>query len=95
MGIKSSFRTVFRTAIVLGHVTCSVTAGDLLVSSRFSNNVLRYNPETGTSRGVFASGNGMANPNGIAMGPDGRLYVGNGDEPRVLRFNGISGEFID
>ena len=70
-------------------------AGDLLVSSRFSNNVLRYDPQTGEFKGVFAQGNGLANPNGIAIGPDRNLYVGLGDIGEVLRFNGRTGEFID
>ena len=68
---------------------------DLLVSSRFSNNILRYDGATGAFRNVFASGNGLANPNGIAYGRDGRLYAGLGDQGKVLRFNGQSGQFID
>lgn len=70
-------------------------AGDLLVSSRFSDNVLRYDANTGDFIGVFATGHGMDNPNGIAYGPDGNLYVGQGDDPQVLRFHGQTGEFID
>jgi outer membrane protein assembly factor BamB len=70
-------------------------AGDLLVSSRFTNNVLRYDSQSGTFIGVFASGNGLANPNGIAYGPDRNLYVGLGDQSRVLRFDGQTGAFLD
>ena len=69
--------------------------GDLLVSSRFSNNVLRYDRLTGAPKGVFASGHGLANPNGIAYGPDGHLYVGLGDTGRIMRFDGQSGAYID
>ena len=69
-------------------------AGDLLVSSRFNSRVLRYDAVAGAFLGVFASGNGLANPNGIAFGPDGNLYVGNGDEPRVLEFDGQTGEYL-
>lgn len=68
--------------------------GDLLVSSRFSNNVLRYDRVTGAFKGVFASGNGLANPNGIAYGPDGNLYVGLGDTGRVMKFHGQTGAYI-
>lgn len=82
-------------ALMLSFGSSVAEGGDLLVSSRFSNNVLRYDPITGASKGVFASGSGMANPNGIAIGPDGHLYVGNGDEPKVLRFHGRTGGFID
>ena len=76
-------------------VTVAGTPQDLLVSSRFSNNILRYDGATGAFRGVFASGNGLANPNGIAYGRDGRLYAGLGDQGRVLRFDGQTGRFID
>lgn len=69
-------------------------AGDLLVSSRFTNNVLRFDALTGAFKGVFASGNGLLNPNGIAYGPDGNLYAGLGDQPRVLRYDGQTGAFI-
>lgn len=72
-----------------------ILAQDVLVSSRFSSQVLRYDGATGAFKGVFASGNGIANPNGIAYGPDGNLYAGNGDEGVVLRFNGQTGAFID
>lgn len=72
----------------------SARAGDLLVSSRFSNNVLRYNAQTGAFVGVFASGSGLANPNGIAFGPNGNLFVGLGDLPRILEFDGTSGAFV-
>jgi FG-GAP repeat len=68
---------------------------DLLVSSRFSNAILRYDGTTGAFRRVFASGNGLANPNGIAYGRDGRLYAGLGDTGVILRFDGQSGQFVD
>src|SRR5262245_5809965 len=74
--------------------TSLARAGDLLVSSRFTSKVLRFDAHTGLFLGVFASGHGLANPNGIAYGPDGNLYVGNGDEPRVLRFDGQTGDFL-
>ena len=90
----------FRGAIVgCAAIACVMSAetlaGDLLVSSRFTNNVLRFSAQNGQFRGVFASGHGMANPNGIAIGPDGNLYVGNGDEPKVLRFDGTTGAYVD
>src|SRR4029077_9230208 len=71
-----------------------VSAGDLLVSSRFSSRVIRYDAATGTFVSVFAIGHGVANPNGIAYGPDGNLYVGNGDEGRVLKFDGQTGDYL-
>lgn len=71
-----------------------VQARDVLLSSRFSNAVLRYDGQTGAFIGVFATGNGLANLNGIAYGSDGHLYVVNGDVSRVLRFHGQTGAFL-
>jgi sugar lactone lactonase YvrE len=81
--------------ITLTAVAAIAGADDLLVSSRFTDNVLRFDSATGEFRSVFAEGNGLDNPNGIAYGPDGHLYVGLGDIGRVLRFNGMTGTFID
>jgi DNA-binding beta-propeller fold protein YncE len=69
---------------------------DLFVSSANTNEVLRYD-DNGAFVSVFASGNGLAFPQGVTFGPDGNLYVANnpiGDD-NVLRFNGTSGDFID
>lgn len=81
-------------ALALLHHSALANHGDLLVSSRFSNNVLRYDRLTGAFRGVFASGNGLANPNGIAYGPDGHLYVGLGDTGRIMKFHGRTGAYL-
>jgi sugar lactone lactonase YvrE len=72
----------------------SAAAGqDVLVSSRFSNSVLRYEAGTGDFVGVFASEE-VLNPNGIAFGPDGSLYVGMGDLKRVGRYDGVTGDYL-
>ncbi len=70
-------------------------AADLLVSSEATNQVLRYDGQTGAFVSVFASGNGMSMPEGLAFGADGNLYVANIGSNRVLRFNGTTGAFID
>ncbi len=77
-----------------GLLAMAAQAGDLLVSSRFSDNVLRYDATTGAYVGVFAQGNGLDNPNGIAYGPDGHLYVGLGDVGRVMVFDGRDGTYL-
>ena len=82
---------------ILALCTCSGIGGayaDILVSSRFSNNVLRYDRDTGAFLGVFAEGSELQNPNGIAFGPDGNLYVGLGDSGGVLKYDGTTGEFL-
>lgn len=71
----------------------SAATRDLLVASRFTDNVLRYDGDTGQFIGVFASGHGLDNPNGIAYGPHGDLYVAMGDAGSVYRFDGVSGDF--
>jgi len=88
------FVVVASAGIGLGPLRAS-GGGDLLVSSRFSNNVLRFDARTGAFVGVFASGSGLLNPNGIAYGPDGNLYAVLGDVSKVLRFEGQSGAFLD
>ena len=72
--------------------------GTLFVVDQFGNAVLRYNGITGAPLGVFASGNGLNAPRTLTFGPDGNLYVGNGFNNgigSVLRFNGVTGDFID
>ncbi len=70
-------------------------AGDLLVCSRNTNSVLRYNLTTGALLGVFvtAGSGGLSQPFGIAYGPDGRVYVTSGTSA-VLRYNGTTGAFV-
>jgi sugar lactone lactonase YvrE len=69
--------------------------GDLLVTSRNTDEVLRYDTDTGSFLGVFASGGGLDNPVGLTFGPDGHLYVSSADANEVLRYDGVSGAFID
>jgi DNA-binding beta-propeller fold protein YncE len=71
-----------------------VLSGDLLVSSRFNSRVLRYDADTGTFLSVFGFGHDLANPNGIAFGPDGNLYVASRDSHVVFRYNGSTGAFL-
>lgn len=92
MSIRSTLGAILALAF-LPFLALAQT-GDLLVSSRFSNNVLRYDRLTGAFKGVFASGNGLANPNGIAYGPDGNLYVGLGDTGRIMKFHGQTGAYL-
>lgn len=47
---------------------------ELLVVSAGSNSVLRFDPD-GHYLGVFAADAGLAGPLGIAIGPDGKVYV--------------------
>jgi glucose/arabinose dehydrogenase len=75
--------------------------GNLYVTSRITNEILRFGGSTGAFLGVFATG-GTNGPVDLTFGPDGNLYVlatvnGQfGERPgAVLRFDGSTGEFLD
>lgn len=73
----------------------------LLVGSRDRHAVVRLDPETGAvTEVVTPKAGGLASPSGLALGPDGRLYVASRDGRQILRFDLASGRpdqrpFID
>ena len=75
--------------------TPSAHADTLLVSSSWTNSVLEYDDTTGAFLGEFISpGSGGLNfPTGIAVGPDGSVYVGSGDSHEILKYDGVTGAF--
>jgi DNA-binding beta-propeller fold protein YncE len=66
----------------------------LYVSSGGTNSVLEYDDETGEFERKFARHGGLIEPEGIAFGPDGNLYVSSRSD-EVLRYDGEKGKFID
>jgi streptogramin lyase len=80
-------------ALAFGSVTLA-RGQDPLVSSRFSDQVLRYDAVTGAFLGAFASGGGLSNPVGEGFGPDGNLYVVSKNTRQILRYDGSSGAFL-
>src|SRR5262249_33184485 len=70
--------------------------GNLYVSSFGTNNVLRYDGNTGTFLGAFvaAGSGGLRAPEGLAFGPDGDLYVVSQGTNSVLRYDGTTGAFL-
>ena len=66
--------------------------GNLYVSDSGTNQILKFNSNTGQYLGVFAQGGGLSSPNALAFGPDGNLYVASGN--KVLEFNGQTGAAI-
>jgi hypothetical protein len=76
--------------------------GNLYVSSY--GLVLKRSGQTGADLGTFTRGGGAggvtdplinANATGLAFGPDGNLYVSCYPGNKVLRYNGVTGAFID
>src|SRR6266851_2745842 len=79
-----------------GSLTYVVKQGyALYVSTHSSSSVVRVDPETGASLGVFASGGGLLTATGLAFGPDGNLYVASQSNNSVIRYDGSTGSFID
>ena len=65
----------------------------LYVASSGTNQVLKYNAQTGAYVGVAASA-GLARPTDVKFGPDGLMYVLSGGNNRILRFT-ASGTYVD
>lgn len=66
--------------------------GHAYVADWDNNRIVKFDGKTGTFIGVFASGNGLQQPNRIAFGPTGDLYVGNAFTTDVLRFHATTGK---
>jgi hypothetical protein len=71
------------------------SASNVLFVSEFGNfdgeKIDRFNATTGASLGSFGAGSGQTGRAGMAMGPDGRLYVSNFFGGSVLRVDDPAG----
>jgi streptogramin lyase len=92
--MRSYCLSACRFALALILCPASVGAQDLLVASMGTDQVLRYHGTTGAPMGVFASGS-FDGPEAMTYGPDGNLYVIGAFSNNVVRFNGVTGAFID
>ena len=74
-------------------LTFDPTGSFLLVASTGSNQVLKFNAQTGAFLGVGASA-GLSGPHDVKFGADGLMYVTSGGNNRVMRFT-ASGTYVD
>jgi len=84
----------FATAVAIG-TTPVLGAFNLYVSS---NGGIRAFDQTGAPLAGFASiptGGNLLGPQGVAIGPDGMLYVAGQDSANILRYNASTGAFVD
>jgi streptogramin lyase len=94
---RQSLLTALVVTMVLGGLAPAARAQtDLLVASQLTGQVLRYDGATGASRGVFiaAGSGGLALARGLAVGPDGYVYLGTESPSTVLRFDAATGAFV-
>lgn len=95
-----SFALVVTICCGMIHFQSAVCQADLFVSAASRNSVIRFDDEGNLLGDFVAPGTGgLRDPQGIAFGPDGHLYVSShapaSGTNAVLRFNGETGEFID
>ena len=92
------FVIVLGTLPALASPTNGFQAGDvLLVTSYQTDEVLQYDAQTGASQGAFVTtgAGGLDAPTGIAIGPDGHVYVASSLTNEVMRYDGETGAFMD
>ncbi len=80
-------------AIALAAASLQARAGDLLVSSILSDEVLRYDSSTGVfiSALVGVGSGGLDGPQGLAVGTDGVLYVAAEYSHSIHKYNATTG----
>lgn len=91
-------RIIFAIAILLG-ASIQAAQADLLIPVDDPPNlpsVLRYNPVSGDFLGnLIIFSDGVIHPTNLTYGPDGNLYVASFPSQNIVRYNGVTGTFID
>jgi DNA-binding beta-propeller fold protein YncE len=91
----SKILSLTATVAVLVLTTLKAEAA-VLVSSPETNSIKTYDEKGNFIRDFVPPGSGgLQLPNGLAIGPDGNLYVSDTASGNVLRYNGKTGDFID
>jgi outer membrane protein assembly factor BamB len=94
-GITGAFIDDFVTGVFFPHTLTFGPDGNLYAGSESMGGVDRFDGVTGAFIDTFVAlgSGGLLNVNGSPFGPDGNLYLVDGD--RVKRYNGMTGAFID
>lgn len=91
------------SVLLLGLVAAFWAAGSALadmqyylVSGYTSNNIVRYDAATGAVIDQFvpSGSGGLSRPEGLAIGPDGNLYVSSSNTHRIKRYDGLTGAYL-
>lgn len=107
-GQTGEYIAVFATGPGSGRVEMLEWGPDdnLYVTTGAANSVLRFDGQTGSplpgelgkpgsAEFVPAGSGGLADPHALTFGPDGNLYVSSMDDPRVVKFDGKTGAFLE
>lgn len=72
-------------------------SGDVVAANFHDGSVSWFRGETGEFGGILVDpgSGGLSAATGVAFGPDGDLYVGSSATHQILRYDGVSGDFID
>jgi len=70
--------------------------GSFLVGAQLTNNVVRYS-SNGTFLGILDPANTalLNSPQGLTFGPDGNLYVASSANDQILRYDPVTGDFLN
>jgi DNA-binding beta-propeller fold protein YncE len=96
-GTTGNFKGVFAIGITEPRGITFDSAGRMYVSSLADDSVLRFS-STGQFLNFFVptfSLGGLEDPAAMKFGPDGNFYVASEGTGEILRYNGVTGAFID